>query len=69
MGQYFPELHERSGGSGTVTSDPSNHARKADLKEATGIDTSTLVSKPVLTSSQTKVHNLDVDKLMTVPAD
>ena len=49
--------------------DLSNYATKADLKGATGTDTSTLVLKTDLASLKTKVDNLDVYKLKTVPAD
>ena len=42
---------------------------KAALKGAADIDTSMLGSKMELTSSKTKVNNLDTDKLKTVPAD
>ena len=42
---------------------------KVDLKGATGIDTSLVASKTDLVSLKTKVGNLDVYKLKTVPAD
>ena len=41
---------------------------EVDLKGATGINKSALVSKTDLASLKTKVDNLDVDKLKTVPA-
>ena len=42
---------------------------KANLKGASGIDTSTLTSKTNLSGLKTKADNLDVDKLKNVPAD
>ena len=42
---------------------------KAELKGATDIDTSMLASKTDLASCKTKVDNLYVDKLKTIPAD
>ena len=45
-----------------------SYAMKDDLKRATGIDTSTLASKKDLASLNTKVDNLDVNKIKTVPA-
>ena len=42
MSQYFPELHEPSGGYVKVELDLFNYATKADLNRGRGIDTSTL---------------------------
>ena len=42
--------------------------KTVDLKGAAGIDTSTLASKKDLASLNTKVDNLDVNKIKTVPA-
>ena len=42
MSQYFPKLYEPFGGDINVKADFSNYAAKADLKNATGIDTSKL---------------------------
>ena len=44
MSKYFFKPHERSSGNVKVELDPSNYATKADLKLATGIDTSNLAS-------------------------
>ena len=49
--------------------DWSNYAKKADLKGTTDIDTSRVISKTNLISWKTKVDNLDIVKLKTVPAD
>ena len=43
----------------------SNYAIKADLKNATGIDTSKLVAKSNLVSLKAEVDGVDVDKLKT----
>ena len=47
----------------------SNYAKKADLKRATDYYTSTLASKTDLASLKTKIDDLALDKLKTVPAD
>ena len=52
-----------------VEMDRSNYAKKADLKGTTDIDTSRVISKTNLISWKTKVDNLDIVKLKTVPAD
>ena len=44
MSQYFPEPYEPFGGDINVKVDLSNYTTKADLKEATGIDTSNFAS-------------------------
>ena len=69
LSQYFPEPNECSNGNVKAELDLSNYATKADLKGATGIDTSMLASKADLASLKTKVDNLTVDKLKTVPAN
>ena len=40
MRQYFSKPHEAFGADINVKVDLSNYARKADLKNATGVDTS-----------------------------
>ena len=47
----------------------SSYATKADLKNATGIDTSKLAVKSDLVSLKAEVDKRDVDKLKTVSAD
>ena len=69
MCQYFPKLYEHSGANVKIELNLSNYAKKANLKGATSIETSTLASKADLASLETKVDNLDVDNLKTVPAD
>ena len=62
MSQYFYELSECFIGSAKVELNLSNYVKKANLKGATGIDTSMLASKTTLAS-------LNVDKLKTVAVD
>ena len=47
----------------------SNYATKADLKNATVVDTSKLAAKSDLVSLKAEVDKIDVDKLKTVPVD
>ena len=72
MSQYFPKAHEPFGGDINVKVDLSNYATKADLKNATGIDTSTLAAKSDFVSLKAlvdKVDKLDIGKLKTTPVD
>ena len=43
--------------------DLSNYATKTDLKNATGIDTSTFAKKVDLASLKSNIDKLDIDKL------
>ena len=52
-----------------VKVDLSNYATKADLKNATGVDTSTLAAKSDLASLKAEIDKIDVEKLKTVPID
>ena len=47
----------------------SNYATKDDLKDATGVDTSSLVAKCDLASLKEKVNKIDVGKVKAVPVD
>ena len=49
--------------------DLSNYATKADLTEATGIDTSNFALNSNLACTETEVDKIDVDKLKRVPVD
>ena len=69
MNQQFPEPHEHSGGNVRFELDLSNYATKVDLKGATDIDTSTLISNQILFTYKTRVDNLDIYKLKNIPAD
>ena len=43
--------------------------KKADLKNATGVDASKLVAKSDLAGLKVEIDKIDVDKLKRVPAD
>ena len=49
--------------------DLSNYATKPDIKDITHVDTSGFALKTNLASIKAEVDKLDVDKLVTVPAD
>ena len=63
MSQYFPKAYELFGGDINVKVDLSNYATKAELKSATGVDTSKSAAKSGLASLKTEIDKLDVDKL------
>ena len=79
MNEYFPEPIF-FGRRVKVELDLSNYATKADLKNATGVDTSKLAKKVDLANLKSnvdksdidksiKVDKLDVDKSVSVPID
>ena len=45
MSQYFPKLYEQFEGDNNVKVDLPSYAIKADLKNATGVDTSSFAKK------------------------
>ena len=67
--QYFPKPYERFSGDINVKIDLSNYATKADLKNATEIDTSKIAAKSDLLKLKAEVYKLDIDKLVPVPVD
>ena len=67
MSQYFSKPYKPFGRDINVKVGLLNCATKADLKNATGIDTSKLVAKSGLVSLKAEVENLDIDKLVPVP--
>ena len=69
MGQYFPKPYISFGVNINVKVDLSNYATKADLKNATGVDTSKLAAKSDLASLKAEVDKIDIGKLKTVPVD
>ena len=68
MSEYFPEP-KYEGGKVKVELDLSNYATKADLKNATGVDTSKFAKKVDLASLKSNVDKLDIDKLKNVPTN
>ena len=69
MSQYFPKPYESFKGDINIKVDLSNYATKADLKNATEIDTSKLALKSNLENLKAKIDKIDVGKLKTVPVD
>ena len=69
MSQYFPELYEPFGGDINVKVDLSNYATKADIKNISHVDTSSVALKTNLASLKIEVDKLDIDKLVPVPVD
>ena len=66
MTEYLPEpksSRERV----KIELDLSNYASKADLKNATGVDTLDFVKKNDLANLKSDVDNLDIDKLKNLP--
>ena len=55
MSQYFLKPHEPFGGDINVKVNFCNYARKTDLKNTTGIDTSKLAAKSDLASLKAEV--------------
>ena len=68
MSECFPKLNSL-GANVKVELDLSNYATKADLKNATGIDTSSFAKKVDLANLKSNVDKLDIDKLKNVPTN
>ena len=68
MSEYFPEP-KSSGGRAKIELDLSNYVTKADLKNATGVDTSNFARKLDLARLKSNVGRLDIDKLKNVPTN
>ena len=68
MSEYFPEP-KSFGGRLKVELDLSNYTTKADLKTATGVDTSKFAKKVDLANLKFDVDKLDLDKLKKVPTN
>ena len=65
MSEYFPEPNFL-GGRVKVALDLSNYATKADLKNATGADTSKFAKRVNFVNLKSNVDKLDIDKLKNV---
>ena len=68
MKEYFPEENSL-GGKVKVELDLPNYATKTDLKNVTGIDTSSFAKKIDLANLKSNVDKLDTDKLKNVPTN
>ena len=68
MIDYFPEPKSLEG-KVKVELDLSTYAAKADLKNATWIDTSSFAKEVVLASLKSNVDKLGIDKLKNVPTN
>ena len=70
MSQYSPKLfNSHFGDSVKVKLDLSNYATKADIKNISHVDTSSLALKTNFASLKTEVDKLDIDKLVPIPVD
>ena len=69
MSQYFPKPYELFGGDINFKVDLSNYVTKADLKNATGMDSSISAEKSDLARLKAEIDKTDVGKLKTVPVD
>ena len=67
MIEYFPE--PKSLGKMKVGLDFPNYPTKTDLKNATGVDTSSFAKKVDLANLKSNVDKLDIDKLKNVPTN
>ena len=65
MSEYFPEPKSLKG-KVSVELGFSNYATKTDLKNATGIDTSSFAKKVDLANLKSNIDKLDIDKLKHV---
>ena len=68
MSQYFPTPSSHKENI-KVEIDLSNYSTKKDITDVTHVDTSKFALKTNLSSLKTEVDKLDIDKLITVPAD
>ena len=69
MSQYFLKPYEIIGGDISVKVDLCNYATKADLKNATGIDTFKLAAKSDLANLKSEIDKIDIGKSRTAPID
>ena len=63
MSHDFPKPNKSFGRNINVKVDLSGYATKADLKNATGIDTSKFEAKSDLVSLKEEVDKIDIDRL------
>ena len=67
MSEYFSEP-KSLGTNEKVELDLPNYATKTDLKNATGVDTSSFAKKTGVANLKSDVDKLDIDKLKNVPS-
>ena len=67
MSEYFPEP-KSSGRRMKVELDLSSYARKTELKNETGVDTSSFAKNIDFANSKSDVEKLDIDKLKNLPS-
>ena len=68
MSEYFPKP-KFLGGNVKVELNLSNYVTKADLKQATVVDTLKVAKTVDLTGFKSEIDKLDIEKLETTPAD
>ena len=68
MSEYFPKPNFL-GANISVELDLSSYATKSDLKNATGVDTSSVAKKTDLANLKSDVDKLDIDELKNVPTN
>ena len=68
MSEYFPKP-KFLGGNVKVELNLSNYVTKADLKQATDVDTLKVAKTVDLTGFKSEIDKLDIEKLETTPAD
>ena len=66
MRQYFPKRYEPFGGDINVKVDILNYATKADIKNISHVDTSSVALKANIANLKTEVDKLDINKLAPV---
>ena len=69
MSKYFPKSFRSFGRNINVKVDYSNYATKTDIKNISHVDTSSFALKTNLANLKTEVDELDVVKLVSIPAD
>ena len=69
MSQYYLEPNKPFVGDINVKVDLSNYATKTDIKNSSHVDTWSFALKTNLSTSKTKVDQLDIHKLVPVPTD
>ena len=68
MSEYFPEP-KSLGANVEVQLDLYDYATKTDLKNSTGVHTSSFAKKADLVNLKSDVDKLDIDKLKNVPTN